>query len=167
MDLIFNDTVEEDIEEIIESDNIGDEHDILVDDDDDDIKPVIKKSDTIEDIDDNLEVEDDIEDDPIIDDDIAEILPESELIETFVNPESRITSEYMSRYEFVKIVGIRATQISQGSIVFTDIGNLTNPIDMATKEVYDNKCPLMVKRYIGLNKYELWSARELIKKNYK
>jgi DNA-directed RNA polymerase subunit K/omega len=166
MDLIFNDTVEEDVDEVIESDNIGDEHDIIVDDDED-TNPIINKNDNIEEIDDNLEVEDDIDEDILLDDDIAEILPESELIETFVNPESRITSEYMSRYEFVKIVGIRATQISQGSIVFTDIGNLTNPIDMATKEVYDNKCPLMVKRYIGLNKYELWSARELIKKNYK
>ena len=60
-------------------------------------------------------------------------------------------------------MGIRATQISQGAPVFTDIKNITNPIKMAEKELIDNRCPLYVKRYIGLDKYELWDPNTMIK----
>lgn len=164
MDFIFNEENQDDgnYDDTLEHENIGDEHDIIIDDDEE--LPKKKK----EDEDDNNKIEEDEEDDDnnnmVHDDDNVEIITDGE---QFINPNDRITSEYMSRYEFVKLVGVRATQISQGVVVMTNIDNLNDPIEMAIKEIYDNKCPLIIKRYIGLNKYEQWSARELIKKNYK
>lgn len=166
MDFVLNESEYDDnIDDQMDDDNVGDEHDIITIDDDE-IKPIPKKPDNSNlDDEEKEEYDDDIDSvEPILEDDMVEILSNTEII---IKPENRVSSEYMSRYEFVKLVGVRATQISQGSIVFTNIDNLSDPIEMAIKEVYDNKCPLIVKRYIGLNKYEMWTARELIKKNYK
>jgi DNA-directed RNA polymerase I, II, and III subunit RPABC2 len=62
-----------------------------------------------------------------------------------------------------ELIGIRATQISSGAPVFTDISNIQDPLEMAKLEIINNKCPLYVKRYIGLDKYELWDPNEMIK----
>ena len=84
-------------------------------------------------------------------------------IQYIVNSEDRITSNIITIYEITELIGIRSTQISQGSPIFTDVKNLTNPIEMAKKEILDNKCPLYIKRHIGLDKYELWDPNTMIK----
>lgn len=84
-------------------------------------------------------------------------------IQFIINSEDCITSNILTIYEITELVGIRATQISQGSPVFTDIKNITDPIKMAEKEIIDNKCPLYIKRYIGLDKYELWDPNIMVK----
>lgn len=86
--------------------------------------------------------------------------------EFIIHPQNRISSEYLSRYEYSKVIGIRAEEISQGGIIYVDIKNLNDPIEMAKKEMNANMCPLSIKRHIGLNKSEIWSVNELIKKNY-
>ena len=83
--------------------------------------------------------------------------------EIIVKSENRITSSILSIYEFIELISIRASQISNGSDVFTDINDMSDPIEMAKKELIDNRCPLYVKRYIGLNKYELWSPNVMCK----
>ena len=62
-----------------------------------------------------------------------------------------------------ELIGIRATQISQGAPVFVDIEYISDPIEMAKKEIINNKCPLYIKRYIGLDRYELWDPNIMIK----
>jgi DNA-directed RNA polymerase I, II, and III subunit RPABC2 len=84
-------------------------------------------------------------------------------IQYIIKSDDRITSNILTIYEITELMGIRATQISQGAPVFTDIKNITNPIKMAEKELIDNRCPLYVKRYIGLDKYELWDPNTMIK----
>ena len=116
------------------------------------------------------ENEDEDEDNIIIEEE-DEYIDNNELIsvnkiENIVHPNNRITSQYLSRYEYSKIIGIRAEQISQGSKVFVNTDNMNDPIEMAKKELYENKTPLSIKRYIGLTKYEIWSVNELIKKSY-
>lgn len=83
--------------------------------------------------------------------------------EIIVKSENRITSNILSIYEFIELISVRSSQITNGSYVFTDINGLSDPIEMAKKELLDNKCPLYVKRYIGLNKYELWSPNVMSK----
>lgn len=83
--------------------------------------------------------------------------------EIIVKSENRITSNILSIYEFIELISIRASQISNGSDVFTDINDISDPIEMAKKELIDNRCPLYVKRHIGLNKYELWSPNVMCK----
>ena len=84
-------------------------------------------------------------------------------IQFITKNDDKITSNILTIYEITELIGIRATQISKGAPVFTDIEYLNDPIEMAKKEIINNKCPLYVKRYIGLDKYELWDPNTMIK----
>lgn len=77
------------------------------------------------------------------------------------NPDDRVTSEVMTRFELCEIVSIRAKQLEKGHKVFTDIGELTNPIDIAKKEVVDKKCPLSIVRMITDKVAEKWQVNEM------
>jgi DNA-directed RNA polymerase subunit K/omega len=88
---------------------------------------------------------------------------EAETTQTIVKDEQRITSDVLSKYELVELINIRATQISKGNRVFTDITGLRDPVSMAKKEIYDNQCPLLVKRHLGNNLYEIWNPNEMPK----
>jgi DNA-directed RNA polymerase subunit K/omega len=124
-----------------------------------------------DDIEEEEEIEENIEDDEDDDDDIENteddvILDEGtsdDLVEYIVKEEDRITSDCLSKYEMIELINIRATQISKGDYPFTDVKNLRDPISMAKKEIYDNKCPLLVKRGIGNNKFEVWNPNLMLK----
>ena len=84
-------------------------------------------------------------------------------IQFIIKNDNKLTSNILTIYEITELIGIRATQISQGSPVFIDIEYLSDPIEMAKKEIINNKCPLYIKRYIGLDRYELWDPNIMIK----
>lgn len=83
-----------------------------------------------------------------------------------VPAEQRITSEKLSDYEIAEIINVRATNISKGGKIFTNIEGLYDPIEMAKKELLDRKCPLYIKRNIGfvdnILYIEKWSPNEMI-----
>ena len=78
----------------------------------------------------------------------------------------RMTSEKMTSYEVAEVINFRAVNISQGAPVYTNVDGLTDPIDMAKKELIDRKCPLYIKRPVGHNEHgilvEKWSCNEMI-----
>lgn len=80
----------------------------------------------------------------------------------YLDKEQRRTSNYMTKFEYTEIIANRAKQIQQGGPVFTDIGNITDTIEIAKKELYDRKCPLCVERMLNDYIGEIWSANELI-----
>jgi len=84
-------------------------------------------------------------------------------IQYIIKSDDKITSNILTIYEMTELIGIRATQISQGAPVFVDIEYISDPIEMAKKEIINNRCPLYVKRYIGLDRYELWDPNIMIK----
>ena len=84
-------------------------------------------------------------------------------IQFIIKSDDKITSNVLTIYEMTELIGIRATQIAQGSPIFIDIKYISDPIEMAKKELINNKCPLYVKRYIGLDRYELWDPNIMIK----
>lgn len=131
-----------------------------IDDDDDDEEDIDHEID----YEDNEDIED--EEDNYNEDNVHFIdndLDNDSQIQYIVKSEDKITSNILTIYEINEIIGIRATQISNGSYVFTDFEYLSNPIEIAKKELLDNKCPLFIKRYIGLDKYELWDVNEMVK----
>ena len=83
--------------------------------------------------------------------------------EIVVKEEDRITSDVLSKYEMVELISIRATQISKGDHPFVEVNGLRDPISMAKKELYENRCPLLVKRHIGNNMYEYWNPNNMSK----
>jgi DNA-directed RNA polymerase subunit K/omega len=74
---------------------------------------------------------------------------------------SRVTSEVMTLFEYSDIIGIRTTQIENGAPVYTDVAGLISAKNMAIKELFDRKCPHIIKRRVGQFLEEQWSAREM------
>jgi DNA-directed RNA polymerase subunit K/omega len=74
----------------------------------------------------------------------------------------RKTSDAMSKFEYTDVVSNRAKQIENGSIVFTDVGDESDPIKMAELEIRMKKCPLSIKRMISNNIAEVWAVNEMI-----
>ncbi len=87
-------------------------------------------------------------------------------IQYIIKSDNKITSNILTIYEVTELIGIRATQISNGAPVFTDVSDINDPIEMAKLELKNNKCPLYVKRYLGLDKYELWDPNIMVKPKF-
>lgn len=83
-----------------------------------------------------------------------------------VKPENRRTRRSITKKEFARVLGIRTKLIALYAKVFTDVTNLTDPKLMALKEIKDRKCPISIRREIGINKenkkiVEIWSVNEM------
>jgi DNA-directed RNA polymerase I, II, and III subunit RPABC2 len=76
-------------------------------------------------------------------------------------PADRVTSEVMSKFELCEVISIRARQLEICDKVFTDIADLTNPLDIARKEIRDRKCPLDIIRMITETIAERWHVNEM------
>lgn len=79
-----------------------------------------------------------------------------------INKSTRKMSPFITIYEKMRLIGIRAEQISTGAPVFTDVGELDNPIEIAKKELAEGKTPLIVRRRINGGDYEDWRLTDLI-----
>ena len=82
----------------------------------------------------------------------------------------RKTSNIIQFPEMVNAIGIRITQIENGSPIYTDTTGLTSPIEMAKKEFIDRQNPLKLQREIkGVDNtklplqcyVEIWKVREM------
>jgi len=101
-------------------------------------------------------------DDIDIDDDIEQI--HTKIVKVIPSNE-RVSSNLMNEYEYARLISLRAKQIAAGSKVFINdedsISHLTNATEIAKKELFDKRSPLIVRRKIG-DRYEYWTARELV-----
>ena len=79
----------------------------------------------------------------------------------YVRPEDRITSEVMTIFEYCEVVSVRAKQIENGGVVFTDIGDLTDPLEIARLEVANKRCPIDIVRMITDIVAERWHVNEM------
>lgn len=76
-----------------------------------------------------------------------------------------VTEPILTKYEYTKILGMRAQQIANNSeplIVVTK--DLDNPIAIAKEEIRQRKSPIILKRKIGEDLFEYWKLEDL--KNY-
>ena len=62
--------------------------------------------------------------------------------------ENRSTTPYMTKYEKARILGTRALQISGNAPVLIDVEGMTDPLEIAQKELREKKIPLVVRRYL-------------------
>ena len=62
--------------------------------------------------------------------------------------ERTITSEFLTSFEEAAVLFTRVDQIEGGSRVFTDATGLSNPIDIAKKELRERKIPIAIRRQI-------------------
>lgn len=54
----------------------------------------------------------------------------------------------LTKYEVASAIGRRARQIGQGAPALVDVADLDDPLDMATRELYQRKNPLVVRRFM-------------------
>lgn len=119
---------------------------------------------------DDIEAEDDDDDVPELSSvnymqilkDRYEYIPIVNKTVIFLTPENRTTSEIMTKFEDCEVTGIRAKQIENDGICYTDVGDLDCPIAMAKKEILDKKCPLDIIRGITDTVFERWHVNEMI-----
>lgn len=75
----------------------------------------------------------------------------------------RITINRMTKYEKVRIIGIRAKQIMTGAnILIKGVENKT-PTEIAELELKNNMIPFKIKRRLPNGKFEIWKLSELEK----
>jgi DNA-directed RNA polymerase subunit K/omega len=83
-----------------------------------------------------------------------------------VAPHNRRTSNRISLFEFVNVVGTRAQQIEGGDEFYIPIGTHTSSMEIAEAEVRAGKCPFIVERKLATQGYvqyvEHFSVNEMI-----
>lgn len=74
----------------------------------------------------------------------------------------RTTTAYLTKYERARILGTRAQQISLGAPVLVELGEETDTLEIAMKELKQRKIPIVIRRYLPDHSYEDWAIDELI-----
>jgi len=76
-----------------------------------------------------------------------------------------VTDPILTKYEYTKILGMRAQQIANNSEPLIEVTkDLDNPISIAKEEIRQRKSPIILKRKIGEEQFEYWKLEDL--KNY-
>lgn len=83
-----------------------------------------------------------------------------EEVPLFVEKVSRNTVPIMTKYEFAKIIGVRAEQICRGAQISIATTKL-NALEIALEELSNYKIDLMVRRKLPNGDIELWAVKEL------
>lgn len=83
-----------------------------------------------------------------------------------VPAEERVTDGRLHKTEAAYLVAMRAEQIAKYATCFTDGGGLRDPVALAFKELLDRRCPLVIRRQVGVGPggellVEDWSVREM------
>jgi DNA-directed RNA polymerase subunit K/omega len=89
-------------------------------------------------------------------------LDESKIVnELFMEGDDRITSNMMTKYEYVQIMGVRTKQLDMGAKKFIkNEGNLSNK-EIALLELQHKVIPMKIKRPLPNGRYEIWKVSEL------
>lgn len=82
--------------------------------------------------------------------------------EKTVQVAQRTTLNRMTIYEKAHIIGVRASQLSDDAPPFVDIGNMTDCIQIAKKELAEKKLPFIIRRRLPDGSFEDWSVDELL-----
>lgn len=79
------------------------------------------------------------------------------------DPSKNTTRNFLTKYERVKIVGLRAEQIQRGAAPYVEFDRKNfDPIDIATKELDARKLPFMVCRTLPNGTKEYWRLEDMI-----
>ncbi|XP_005103120.1 DNA-directed RNA polymerases I, II, and III subunit RPABC2 [Aplysia californica] len=109
----------------------------------------------------------DVEDDEPLDEPIGN--EQGERIEVItdgangqVEPQKRITTRYMTKYERARVLGTRALQIAMCAPLMVELDGEIDPLKIAMKELKARKVPFIIRRYLPDGSFEDWGLDELI-----
>ena len=73
------------------------------------------------------------------------------------------TYPFLTKFERTKIIGLRANQISKGSVPFVSVPkHITDVRDIARLELEQKRLPFIVKRPLPNGLYEYWRLTDLL-----
>jgi DNA-directed RNA polymerase subunit K/omega len=73
------------------------------------------------------------------------------------------TYPFLTNFEKTKIIGLRANQLSKGSIPFIDVPKHINDVrDIARLELEQKRLPFIVKRPLPNGTFEYWRLQDLM-----
>jgi DNA-directed RNA polymerase I, II, and III subunit RPABC2 len=73
------------------------------------------------------------------------------------------TYPFLTNYEKTKIIGLRANQISKGSVPFISVPkHVTDVCDIARLELEQKRLPFIVKRPLPNGQFEYWRLSDLL-----
>ncbi len=76
---------------------------------------------------------------------------------------SHTTYPFLTVYEETKIIGLRASQLSKGSLPFIKVPDyMTDVREIARMELREKRLPFIVKRPLPDGSYEVWRLSDLI-----
>lgn len=75
--------------------------------------------------------------------------------------EQRMTDPKITHYEKVRILGIRSKQIALGSKIMVKHDDSMGPVELAKYELLHKTTPLIIKRPLPDNTFEIWKVSEL------
>lgn len=70
-------------------------------------------------------------------------------IEYIIPEDKHDTENRLTSFELAAVLSARVSLIAKYSKVLTDVGDITNPMDMAMKEIIDGKTIMKIKRVTG------------------
>ena len=74
-----------------------------------------------------------------------------------------ITSNKMTKYEYTKVLGMRAQQITMGAEPLIKISNdMKSAIEVAEEELRQRKTPYIIARKINKKKTDFWKIEDMI-----
>lgn len=73
------------------------------------------------------------------------------------------TYPFLTNFEKTKIIGLRANQISKGSVPFIDVPkHITDVKDIARLELEQKRLPFIIKRPLPNGNFEYWRLADLL-----
>ena len=79
------------------------------------------------------------------------------------DPSKNKSRNFMTKYEKVKIIGLRAEQIQRGAVPYVEFDKVNfDPIDIAMKELDARKLPFMICRTMPNGDKEYWRLDDMI-----
>lgn len=92
----------------------------------------------------------------------SKIIDYHDLISSY-NPSNNTTRNMMTKYEKVKMIGLRAEQLQRGATPYVSFDkNNFDPYLIAEKELLEKKIPMMVSRKLSDGTIEYWRVEDLI-----
>lgn len=79
------------------------------------------------------------------------------------DPTKNTTRNFLTKYERVKIIGLRAEQLQRGASPYVDFdAKAFDPIEIANKELEARKLPFMVARTLPNGEKEYWRLEDMV-----
>ncbi len=83
-----------------------------------------------------------------------------------VTKPKKVTSTWMTKYEYTQLIGLRALQLSQGDPPRIEINGMVDIYEIAREELCQRKTPLSIKRTLLNGRIEVWKITDMNIRNY-